>query len=478
MQEFFTQCREGKVPVCIISHKTRHPYRGPKADLHGAARGWLRGHGFLGDTAIGLPEDRVFLEETKQAKLERIAKAGCTHFIDDLPEFLLEADFPPGVCRILFDPAGQYSPPDDILHFTTWQDLGRYFFPTQAERELGEWLSEKAGELLGAAGVAGRQEPTITQLSGGGNNGVFRVRQGGESYILKKYFSHPKDPRDRYGTETSFSRFLWKNGIRTIPELLAMLPEAGMALYRQIEGRRLKCSEVEAAHVDQAIEFCHDLLPLRDLTEAQQLPVASEACFSIPDHLECVDRRVARFTGSPCPLDRYAGGLRFAQDELRPCWDRVIRSVEKHLAFDPYMLNRTLTKEERILSPSDFGFHNAFLTESGRLCFFDFEYAGWDDPAKLVCDFFCQVAVPAPRSLMPRFIESLASASGADCLAARVECLFPVYLVKWCTIVLNEFVSVAAAERRTIAAGPLPEEHFGIQLEKARRLLTDAEKLC
>ena len=27
--------------------------------------------------------------------------------------------------------------------------------------------------------------------------------------------------------------------------------------------------------------------------------------------------------------------------------------------------------------------------------FIDFEYAGWDDPSKLICDFFCQPAVKA-----------------------------------------------------------------------------------
>src|SRR6185503_11886129 len=46
------------------------------------------------------------------------------------------------------------------------------------------------------------------------------------------------------------------------------------------------------------------------------------------------------------------------------------------------------------LSPSDFGYHNAVLADDETVRFFDFEYAGWDDPAKLVCDFFNQVEVP------------------------------------------------------------------------------------
>ena len=94
--EFFARCRERQVPACIISHKTRQPFLGPKYDLHAAARAWL--------IHRGLDGDHVFFELTKAAKLQRIAATGCTHFIDDLPEFLAEHAFPPAVERILFDP--------------------------------------------------------------------------------------------------------------------------------------------------------------------------------------------------------------------------------------------------------------------------------------------------------------------------------------------------------------------------------------
>ena len=53
---------------------------------------------------VGLPEDRVFFAETKQGKLDRIRELDCSHYIDDLPEFLLEPGFPAEVERILFDP--------------------------------------------------------------------------------------------------------------------------------------------------------------------------------------------------------------------------------------------------------------------------------------------------------------------------------------------------------------------------------------
>src|SRR5262245_25183783 len=45
--DFFRRMVVESIPVCIISHKTRHPYRGPKYDLHATAVGWLEQQGFF-----------------------------------------------------------------------------------------------------------------------------------------------------------------------------------------------------------------------------------------------------------------------------------------------------------------------------------------------------------------------------------------------------------------------------------------------
>jgi len=89
--------------VYIVSHRTREPYTGPRYDLHASARQWLSQHGFL-ETHTGLTPEAVFLETSKAAKLNRMAELGLNAFIDDLPELLLDPQFPAGVDRILFDP--------------------------------------------------------------------------------------------------------------------------------------------------------------------------------------------------------------------------------------------------------------------------------------------------------------------------------------------------------------------------------------
>lgn len=123
--EFFARCRQQSIALCIISHKTRSPFMGQVFDLHKAAHDWLQSHGFYEASHTGLSPAQVFFELTKQGKLDRIAQAGCTHFIDDLPEFLTEPGFPPTVQRILFDPNGHHRDGDHFYRATSWMEIER-----------------------------------------------------------------------------------------------------------------------------------------------------------------------------------------------------------------------------------------------------------------------------------------------------------------------------------------------------------------
>lgn len=121
--DFFRDCRKTGVDVFIVSHKTRHPYLGPQYDLHDAARLWLRTSGITDPANIGLPDDAVFLETSKQDKIQRIARLGCTHFIDDLPELLSDPSFPTSIRTILFDPQQLHGPDNRLSRLHHWRDI-------------------------------------------------------------------------------------------------------------------------------------------------------------------------------------------------------------------------------------------------------------------------------------------------------------------------------------------------------------------
>lgn len=123
--EFFSRCKQRRIDVCIISHRTRYPFRGPIYDLHQAAQAWLETYGFYHPSGIGISRQQVFFEFTKQEKLDRIKMVGCTHFVDDLPELLLEPGFPEGVERILFDPSDTYASDHRFCRVTSWKEIER-----------------------------------------------------------------------------------------------------------------------------------------------------------------------------------------------------------------------------------------------------------------------------------------------------------------------------------------------------------------
>jgi hypothetical protein len=124
--EFFRRGVRSDLSLAIISHKTRYPARGPRHDLHEAARRWLEVHGFYDPGRIGLPADRVYFELSQREKVVRIAREGCVCFIDDLPELLTRPDFPTGVRRrILFDPHGHHAAEEGLCHTTSWAEIER-----------------------------------------------------------------------------------------------------------------------------------------------------------------------------------------------------------------------------------------------------------------------------------------------------------------------------------------------------------------
>ena len=103
--------------------------------------------------------------------------------------------------------------------------------------------------------------------------------------------------------------------------------------------------------------------------------------------------------------------------------------------------------------------------------FLDFEYAGWDDPAKMVCDFFCQPAVPVPLHFYDDVVGRVAAVSGGSSLPQRIGLLLPVYQLKWCCILLNDFLPLGRRRRSFAGGTAAQEEQKARQLQKARQAL-------
>jgi thiamine kinase-like enzyme len=291
----------------------------------------------------------------------------------------------------------------------------------------------------------------LTQLPGGANNRVFRIDAETGPLLLKSYFNHPNDPRNRAETEFDFTQFAWDCGLRCVPQPLACDSNSQMAVYRFIAGRRVVSGDINQDLVGQALTFYKTLNLHKDGLEARSLPIASEACFDLSSHMKSIAGRIVRLRQlrSTSSIDRQAQD--FVRDSLLPLWAAVEERFYDEATASGIATTTEIAQADRRISPSDFGFHNALLADSGQLFFLDFEYAGWDDPAKLVCDFLCQPAIPLPEKYRDSFGKAVMSdLTRRDYHLKRAALLLPAYQVKWICIMLNDFLP-AANERRRFA---------------------------
>jgi phosphotransferase family enzyme len=328
--------------------------------------------------------------------------------------------------------------------------------------------------LLSTAGLP--REFRITGLPGGGNNRVYRLDCAGTPLLLKAYFHHRDDPRDRLAAEFAFSRFAWDHGLRCLPQPLARDDRNHLGLYEFIPGRPLEIEEVGPTAVGQALAFFHGLNQHKHDPAAQQLPRASEACFTLTEHLDCVERRIARLAQIDDSTAIGHAAAAWVHDKLQPTWNRMRSNVIRQAAAHGIAMEAPIAKHDRCLSPSDFGFHNAILADDGSLRFVDFEYAGWDDPAKTVCDFVCQPKLPVPEKCAARFTrEVLLWLSDGATHKLRITWLLGVYRLKWCCIMMNEFLPLGSQRRSFAQDGGEEAERKRMQLDKAQQALQRIE---
>lgn len=323
-----------------------------------------------------------------------------------------------------------------------------------------EKLKDAAAELLSI------RVESIEAAGGGRNSRVYRLKAGAEAYALKIYFRHASDNRARMETEFDSLSFLWKNGVRSIPQPVAASPTDGFAIYEWIDGRPIAPESVTDTTIDTASGFLVSLAELRDRPGSPSLGPASEACFSGQALLENLQGRLHPLLSVPDGRALRA----FLDEELVPGLELLSRWSRERLADG---LAHELEHAARTLSPSDFGFHNALRTPAGAVVFLDMEYFGWDDPAKMTCDFLLHpgmsLSAAAKRRFATAVVRGLAGCSG---LRERVIAFYPLFGLKWALILLNEFLPEQLLRRRF--AGMTEEEcheRQREQLDKARNMI-------
>ena len=322
--------------------------------------------------------------------------------------------------------------------------------------------------------LLGRNVTSIERIGGGRNGQVYRLTCGSSGrYAAKLYFRHTLDDRDRLEVEFCSLQFLWENGVRCIPRPIAADRDRGCAVYEYIDGKKIASQEVSDSDIDYAVQFLARLKELKNRKGSRDLPLASEACLSVQAIMNNIELRLNRLSALRNGGAQYDALREFLTNDFMPSFDEITRWCKSSLNQSGMSFDTELSHEERTLSPSDFGFHNALRRSDGQIVFLDFEYFGWDDPAKMISDFLLHPAMELGEDLKRRFVSGILSRfKDHRYLDKRVEIVYPLFGLKWCMIFLNEFVPEHLLRRGFASSsdlniGDLQAE----QLSKAKRML-------
>ena len=302
----------------------------------------------------------------------------------------------------------------------------------------------------------------VVRVSGGGNSRVYMAATADRLFALKEYPKIENDTRNRLETERHALELMHWHGIDAIPTWIAA--EDNFALMTWIDGKVVK--EPKAADIDDAAVFLGTIHHISKKTPAADMPLASEACLSGQMIVDQLEHRVANLM----PYTKENPALmKFLSGTFMPTFTKRFMASKKFVDFAT-----PLPHEKQTLIAADFGFHNIMRSADGHLYFIDFEYFGWDDPVKLMCDFLLHPATPLSDAMKKTFYGHMLGIYGDD-IKARFASYYPLFGLRWALIMLNEFIPERWEARAQASGATNWDEVKTAQLTKAAAMVLGSE---
>jgi hypothetical protein len=258
---------------------------------------------------------------------------------------------------------------------------------------------------------------TSTDIPNFGNNKIKRFTNDKYDLIIKFFNNDNSIKQER---EVYFIEYLSDNGVTCIPKLFAYSFEKKYTIFHFIDGSSSK-TELDLSAILPFANFIN--LINNKLDHKNYKYNAIDSAYSDKEHFHNVYQRLSLY-------------IEFAKKNNDLDYEEKIFNNCKIFLDKYFDENKPLSssKNEIILSPSDFGIHNSIFNNN-MYYFIDFEFAGLDDPAKLICDFMLHPKNNLKKESMRLFTDNLFFYSKS--ISKRIELLFPIYIIKWILIILN-----------------------------------------
>jgi len=297
----------------------------------------------------------------------------------------------------------------------------------------------------------------ISIIKSGKNSKIYKINTGKKIIILKSYYGKNNT---RIKKEFEFYQYLNQENIKNVITPIAFDFRNNFAAFPFIEGNKIKI--IKKNHIVQFANFINKINQKNKYPK--KLGLATEGIMNRKNYIEICKKRINKLQ-----LVDKKGLIKkdfhlFLTTKIIPKFNFFKKKIN-----DRKILNHTkykLYKKDMIISPSDFGFNNAIVSGK-KIFFFDFEYSGYDDSVKLICDFYCQpnqkVSPKLKEIFKVKIIKNYKNYKELDYLISE---LLPINYIKWCCIILNEFLPSKLNTRKH--AGQLNKNSLQVQLTKAK----------
>jgi hypothetical protein len=266
-----------------------------------------------------------------------------------------------------------------------------------------------------------------TEFKTGRNNKVFKILIKNKKYVLKFFSSKSYSYKSRMKREISFLKLVKNFNIDNVPLLISYSYKENYILISYLEGYQLSLiSENELRSISNFIRNINK-------NKTKYAINAIDYCNSLKDHINLINKK-CRFFIKNANLNKDISY--FLKYKFLPKKKLVIQNIKNNI--NKKKLYKKITLKEKIISPSDLSLLNLKKNKK-KLYYYDFEYAGLDDPLKLICDIICNPSNKFSNKNL--FSETILNNFGLNKKNHNLLDLFiPLHKLKWCLIILNEFI--------------------------------------
>ena len=317
----------------------------------------------------------------------------------------------------------------------------------------------------------------IHEINAGQNNRLFLLTDSKNKKLFVKFYY--KDDRDRLNREFEAYKHLREKGFKSVPDALLKNEDEYFGVYSFEDGHAKPVQDYTKSDIDKCVDFIIALENLNPSESSYQFQPTVMGCLSLSDYIRNITFRLEKFNKDiDDGIAESQQIIDFAKKiNLTEEINGFIAKATSKLTEED--INRPLDIASTRFNPGDFGPQNTLFREDQSVCFVDFEYFGWDDPARIVANFLQHDQTSdLSDDLKKYFLERYKSSTSLpQHQIDRLEAVLELAGIEWLTIHLFAISKDKLDSRKFADPNFNLEEYVKIQIEKATRRLQQLREI-